>query len=274
MKLLAGTSGYSYPEWKGWFYPEDLSNTEFLRYYGERLPSVEINNTFYRFPNSSMIEGWSASVPDHFRFSIKASQKITHIKRLRNTQDETEYLLKTIRVLGPKLGVVLFQCPPQLKKDAGRLREFLAGLPDDVRCALEFRHESWFDDEVFDILRGKNCALCVADTDEELKVPFVGTARWGYLRLRRPDYTPADLASWVKRIDEQGWDPAFVFFKHEDRGVGASMALKFLAIAEGKPLPPDPQGPATAGRRKATRGGKADAQVSQSKRKRPSVKKK
>lgn len=248
MKLLAGTSGYSYPEWKGWFYPEDLPNSEFLRYYGERLPSVEINNTFYRFPNASMIETWGQSVPEGFRFSIKASQKITHIKRLRDTQEETGYLLKTIRSLGPKLGVVLYQCPPNLRKDTGRLRDFLATLPPDVRSAMEFRHESWFSEDVYDLLREKDCALCVADTDEDLEVPFVGTARWGYLRLRRPDYTPRGLEAWVRRVEGQNWDPAFVFFKHEDEGVGASFALKFLAIAEGRPLPPDPKGPAPKAR--------------------------
>jgi len=244
MKLYAGTSGYSYPEWKGWFYPEDLPNSGFLKYYAERLPSVEINNTFYRFPNASMIETWSAAVSDEFRFSIKASQKITHIKRLRDTQEEVGYLLKTVQLLGSKLGVVLFQCPPNLKKDLSRLKDFLGSLPDDTRAAFEFRNASWFDDEVFETLRSKNCALCVADTDEELEVPFVSTAQWGYLRLRRPDYSVKDLEGWVKRIEGQNWDPGFVFFKHEDEGVGAHFALKFLAIAEGKSLPSEPKGPA------------------------------
>lgn len=253
MKILVGTSGYSYPEWKGWFYPEDLPNSGFLTYYGERLPSVEINNTFYRFPNAGMVESWSNAVGDAFRFSLKASQKITHIKRLKNAQEETAYLIKTVRGLGPKLGVLLFQCPPNLKKDIQRLQDFLAILPDDLRCAFEFRHASWFDDEVFQALRARNCALCIADTDEELDVPFVGTADWGYLRLRRPDYSLQDLEGWVKRVERQGWDPAFVFFKHEEEGVGANFAMKFLALAEGKPLPPDPTGPVKApGKQKAS----------------------
>lgn len=251
MNLYAGTSGYSYPEWKGWFYPEDLPTSGFLQYYAERLPSVEINNTFYRLPNAKMVEAWGSAVPDGFRFSLKAAQKITHIKRLQNAQEETSYLIKTVKTLGPKLGVLLFQCPPNLKKDLARLQDFMSGFDSEVRCAFEFRHASWFDDEVFEALRAKNCALCVADTDEELEVPFVSTARWGYMRLRRPDYTVKDLESWVKRIEGQNWDPAFVFFKHEDEGVGANFALKFLAIAGGKPLPPDPKGP--MGKKKAAK---------------------
>lgn len=236
MNIYPGTSGYSYKEWKGFFYPEDLPNDQMLKYYGERLPSVEINNTFYRFPNAGMIEAWASAVPSTFRFSIKATQKITHVKRLNDAGEETGYLLKIIRLLGDKLGVLLFQCPPYFKKDLARLESFLKVLPDDVRCAFEFRHESWFDDEVFSALRAKNCALCVADTDEDLKVPFVSTARWGYLRLRRPDYAKADLAKWHAKISAEQWDSAFVFFKHEDEGVGARLATQFLHLSTGKPL--------------------------------------
>jgi uncharacterized protein YecE (DUF72 family) len=233
MNIYPGTSGYSYKEWKGFFYPEDLPNDQMLRYYGERLPSVEINNTFYRSPKKEMVESWSAAVPASFRFSLKAPQKITHIKRLSNAQDETDYLMKTVRSMGEKLGVVLFQCPPNFKKDLVRLQEFLKTLPADVRCAFEFRHATWFDDEVFSTLREKNCALCVADTDEELEVPFVSTAEWGYMRLRRPDYSKADLRHWLEKISGQKWETAFVFFKHEDEGVGARMAVDFLKLASG-----------------------------------------
>lgn len=233
MIILPGTSGYSYKEWKGFFYPEDLPNDHMLKYYGERLPSVEINNTFYRSPKKEMVEAWASAVPEHFRFSVKAPQKITHIKRLSNAQDETDYLMKTVRSMGEKLGVVLFQCPPNFKKDLVRLREFLRSLPADVRCAFEFRHATWFDDEVFSTLREKNCALCVADTDEELEVPFVSTAEWGYMRLRRPDYSKADLRHWLGKISGQPWETAFVFFKHEDEGVGAKMAVEFLQLASG-----------------------------------------
>lgn len=237
MNIYPGTSGYSYKEWKGYFYPEDLPNDQMLHYYGERLPSVEINNTFYRLPNAKMVETWANAVPESFRFSVKASQKITHMRRLYNAYEETGYLIKTARLLGGKLGVVLFQCPPNFKKDIVRLKEFLAGLPSDIRCSFEFRHASWFDDEVFETLRGKNCALCIADTDEELQVPFVSTAQWGYMRLRRPDYSKADLAKWLKKISDQSWDTAFVFFKHEDEGVGATLAGKFLQLISGVTTP-------------------------------------
>lgn len=234
MTIYTGTSGYSYPEWKGFFYPEDLPNAGMLEYYGARLTSVEINNTFYRLPNASMVSKWSSAVPDFFRFSLKAAQKITHIKRLRNAKEETDYLFKTLRGMGNKLGVVLFQCPPNFRKDAGRLAEFLGTLPADIRCAFEFRHASWFDDETYELLRSFNCALCVADTDEELEVPFVSTARWGYLRLRRPGYAKKELEQWHARITRQPWETAFVFFKHEERGVGADLALQFLKLSDGR----------------------------------------
>ena len=235
MNIYPGTSGYSYKEWKGFFYPEDLPNDQMLKYYGERLPSVEINNTFYRSPKREMVESWAAAVPESFRFSLKAPQKITHIKRLSNAHDESDYLMKTARAMGEKLGVVLFQCPPNFRKDLARLQDFLKTLPEDVRCAFEFRHATWFDDEVFSVLKEKNCALCVADTDEELKVPFVSTAEWGYMRLRRPDYSKADLKLWLKKISDQKWETAFVFFKHEEEGVGARMAVEFLKLASGAP---------------------------------------
>src|SRR5216683_4317133 len=166
MKLHVGTSGYSYKEWKGNFYPEDLPAKEMLSYYSRRLPAVEINNTFYRLPQPSMIENWKAQVPAQFRFSIKATQRITHIKRLNNVADETKYLLETAALLEERLGVVLFQLPPNMKKDADRLKTFLDLLPADTRAAFEFRHETWFDDETFDLLRGKDCTLVVSDTDQ------------------------------------------------------------------------------------------------------------
>src|SRR5205809_5008784 len=167
MKLHVGTSGYSYKEWKGNFYPEDLPAKEMLSYYSRRLPAVEINNTFYRLPQATMIENWKEQVPDEFRFSIKATQRITHIKRLNNVAEETKYLLDTSRLLGECLGVVLFQLPPNMKKDSGRLKSFLEFLPSDTRVAFEFRHETWFDDETFDLLRKKDHALVVSDTDEK-----------------------------------------------------------------------------------------------------------
>ena len=231
MNLHVGTSGYSYKEWKGNFYPEDLPAKEMLAYYSRRLPAVEINNTFYRLPQASMIENWRDQVPANFRFSIKATQRITHIKRLKNCAEETKYLLETTALLGERLGVVLFQLPPNSKKDNDRLSDFLAMLPDDKRAAFEFRHESWFDDEVLALLRAKNCALVVSDTDEKPLAEINSTADWGYLRLRRTSYEQEDLVEWMRRVQDQKWKDAFVFFKHEDEGVGPKLAARFLKLA-------------------------------------------
>jgi uncharacterized protein YecE (DUF72 family) len=232
MKLHVGTSGYSYKEWKGNFYPEDLPAKEMLSYYSSRLPAVEINNTFYRLPQPSMMENWKAQVPARFRFSIKATQRITHIKRLNNVVEETKYLLETAALLEERLGVVLFQLPPNMKKDPGRLGAFLDLLPAATRAAFEFRHESWFDDETFGLLRQKNCALVVSDTDEKPLTEIINTASWGYLRLRRTAYEETDLAAWLKRVREQKWKDAFVFFKHEDEGVGPKLAAQFIEMAK------------------------------------------
>ena len=232
MNLHVGTSGYSYKEWKGNFYPEDLPAKEMLLYYSRRLPAVEINNTFYRLPQATMIENWRAQVPDEFRFSIKATQRITHIKRLNNVAEETKYLLDTSRLLGECLGVVLFQLPPNMKKDSGRLKSFLELLPSDTRAAFEFRHESWFDDETFDLLREKDRALVVSDTDDKPLSEIISTAGWGYLRLRRTAYDENDLADWMKRVKDQKWEDAFVFFKHEDEGIGPKLAAQFLKLSE------------------------------------------
>ncbi|PYS63586.1 MAG: DUF72 domain-containing protein [Acidobacteria bacterium] len=232
MKLHVGTSGYSYKEWKGNFYPEDLPAKEMLSYYSRRLPAVEINNTFYRLPQATMIENWKEQVPDEFRFSIKATQRITHIKRLNNVVEETKYLLDTSGLLGERLGVVFFQLPPNMKKDSGRLKSFLEFLPSDTRVAFEFRHETWFDDETFDLLRKKDRALVVSDTDEKPLSEIIGTAGWGYLRLRRTSYNENDLDDWMKRVKDQKWKDAFVFFKHEDEGVGPKLAARFLELAQ------------------------------------------
>jgi uncharacterized protein YecE (DUF72 family) len=232
MNLHVGTSGYSYKEWKGIFYPEDLPAKEMLAYYSRRLPAVEINNTFYRMPQPAMIENWKEQVPDAFRFSIKATQRITHIKRLKNCAEETKYLLDTAALLGERLGVVLFQLPPNSKKDSERLKDFLSCLPTTVRAAFEFRHESWFDDEILTMLREKNCALVASDTDEQPLSEIISTAQWGYLRLRRIAYAADDLRAWMKRVQEQKWEEAFVFFKHEDEGTGPKLAAQFLDLAK------------------------------------------
>jgi uncharacterized protein YecE (DUF72 family) len=231
MNLFVGTSGYSYKEWKGNFYPEDLPAKEMLSYYSRRLPAVEINNTFYRLPQPTMVENWKEQVPESFRFSIKATQRITHIKRLKNCAEETKYLMETAALLGERLGVVLFQLPPNSKKDAERLREFLECLPVSTRTAFEFRHESWFDDEIVDLLRGKNCALVISDTEQKPLTSISATADWGYLRLRRTSYSSDDLNTWMQRVKDQKWQDAFVFFKHEDEGVGPKLAAQFLQLA-------------------------------------------
>ena len=230
MNLHVGTSGYSYKEWKGNFYPEDLPAKEMLAYYSRHLPAVEINNTFYRLPQSGMIENWRAQVPEGFRFSIKATQRITHIKRLKNCAEETKYLLETAALLGERLGVVLFQLPPNSKKDDERLKDFLACLPHEKRAAFEFRHESWFDEETFELLRANNCALVTSDMDEKPLEKIISTAGWGYLRLRRANYEENDLREWITRVRDQKWKDAFVFFKHEDEGVGPKLAAKFLEL--------------------------------------------
>jgi len=231
MNLYVGTSGYSYKEWKGNFYPEKLPAKEMLSYYSSRLPAVEINNTFYRLPQRSMVEGWKAQVPENFRFSVKASQRITHFKRLKEAEDETKYLLETISALENRLGVVLFQLPPNMKKDLPRLENFLDHLPPETLAAFEFRHPTWLDDDVLEALRGRNRALCISDTDD-LPVGHVDkTADWGYLRLRRVNYSEEDLTEWLRRVRAQNWKDAYVFFKHEDEGTGPRLAGQFLDLA-------------------------------------------
>jgi uncharacterized protein YecE (DUF72 family) len=231
MNLYVGTSGYSYKEWKGTFYPRNLPMKEMLRYYGERFRTVEINNTFYRMPKVSVLEAWAGEVPADFKFVLKAPRQITHVQRLRDSGDSVSHLLQVAGAMKDRLGPLLFQLPPYLKKDVPRLREFLALLPPQSRAAFEFRHESWFDEDVFGLLHGHQAALCIAEAGDDLDVPFVTTADWGYLRLRRPDYGDAELKERVNRIQKQHWQDAFVFFKHEDEGKGPQMAKRFLELA-------------------------------------------
>jgi uncharacterized protein YecE (DUF72 family) len=232
MNLYVGTSGYSYKEWKGTFYPMDLPEERMLRYYGERFRTVEINNTFYRMPKVSVLEGWASQVPADFKFALKAPQRITHLQRLQDSGDSLSYLLEVAGALKERLGPLLFQLPPDLKKDVPRLREFLGLLPPQHhRVAFEFRHQSWFDAEVFGLLQKHQAALCIAEAENDLEVPFVATTDWGYLRLRRPDYDAAELKTWLKRVREQDWRAAFVFFKHEDQAKGPLMAKRLLELA-------------------------------------------
>ncbi|HZR20809.1 MAG TPA: DUF72 domain-containing protein [Verrucomicrobiae bacterium] len=232
MNLYVGTSGYSYKEWKGSFYPEDLPDKQMLHFYGEHFRSVEINNTFYRMPKPAVLEGWGAEVPSEFKFVVKASQRITHMQRLKDEDNSVAYLLKVVGALKDRLGPILFQLPPFLKKDVARLRDFLPRLGRQHRAAFEFRHQSWFDEEVFGVLREHKATLCIAEAENELEIPFVSTADWGYLRLRRPDYTDAELAAWVDRVRQQTWQDTFIFFKHEEAGKGPKMAKRFLELAK------------------------------------------
>ena len=232
MKLWVGTSGYSYKAWLGKFYPEDLPSKEMLRFYASRLPAVEINNTFYRLPKESVLQSWAEQAPADFSFVLKASQRITHRKRLKDAGDEVQYLFRVAAALGSKQGAMLFQLPPNLRKDIERLKNFLALLPHDIPAAFEFRHPSWFDEEVFACLRERNCSLCLAETEETLNADLVATATWGYLRLRRPDYTRADLQYWKERVLAQKWDQVYIFFKHEDDGIGPKLAAEFLELAK------------------------------------------
>jgi uncharacterized protein YecE (DUF72 family) len=231
MNLHVGTSGYSYKEWKGTFYPKDLPVQQMLRFYGERFRTVEINSTFYGMPNPSVLEGWAGAVPADFQFVLKAPKQITHFQGLKAAGDLVSRLLEVSGALKERWGSLLFQLPPTSKKDLPKLRAFLALLPSQRRAAFEFRHPSWFDDEVFGLLRDHRAALCVADAEGDLEVPLVATADWGYLRLRRPDYGDADLKAWLTRVREQGWQDVFVFFKHEDEGKGPRMAKRFMELA-------------------------------------------
>lgn len=231
MNLHVGTSGYSYKEWKGSFYPEKIPAKEMLRFYAERLSTVEINATFYRMPQTSMLENWKEQVPNAFRFSLKAPQRVTHFKRLKEADEETKYFLETASVLADHLGVVLFQLPPNMKKDLPRLEAFVNNLPHQPRAAFEFRHPTWFDDDVLELLRSRNQALCTSDTDDMPTTYIDKTADWGYLRLRRVNYSEEHLAEWLQRVRDQSWKEAFVFFKHEDEGTGPKLAAQFLKLA-------------------------------------------
>lgn len=231
MNLHVGTSGYSYKEWKGSFYPEKLPAKDMLNYYASRLPAVELNNTFYRLPKKTMVEAWKEQVPEDFRFSIKASQRITHFKRLKEVEDETKYLLETVSVLEDCLGVVLFQLPPNMKKDLSRLETFLDCLPGTIKAAFEFRHQTWMEEDVLELLKSKNHALCISDTDDLPITHIDRTADWGYLRLRRVAYSGSSLKEWLQRIRDQNWEEAFVFFKHEDEGTGPKLAAEFIRLA-------------------------------------------
>ncbi len=229
MKLWTGTSGFQYPEWKGKFYQATLSTAKMLSYYAEQFSTTEINYTFRSLPSEKTIARWLDSTPDDFCFSLKAPQTVTHFAKLRDCQEKLITFHDSVVGLGKKLGPILFQLPPFFKKDVGILREFLTVMPRGLRAAFEFRHDSWFDDEIYGALKEANTALCIADT-EDLKTPRVTTADFGYLRLRGGDYKTADLTEWATYLRKQRkvWPETFVYFMHEETGSGPGFAKKLI----------------------------------------------
>jgi uncharacterized protein YecE (DUF72 family) len=234
LKIHVGTSGYNYPEWRGTFYPDKLPASKMLAYYVERFTTVEINATFYRMPSAKTVAGWGAAAPAGFTYVLKAPQRITHFSRLRGVDEPVRYFCDAARTLGDKLGPLLFQLPPNFKKATDRLAELLSILPEGFRVAFEFRHESWFDDEVYALLRSRNASLCIADTDEGT-TPAVATADFGYLRLRAVEYTDDSLKDWIATIDRvgAGWSDAFVFFKHEAESTRRALAFQNQLLTHG-----------------------------------------
>jgi uncharacterized protein YecE (DUF72 family) len=228
-RIRIGTSGYNYPEWRGSFYPPKLPAAAMLPYYAERFVTVEINATFYRMPVPSTVAGWAAATPEAFVFTLKAPQRITHMRRLRDIDEPLRMFCDAARTLGPKLGPLFFQLPPNFKKDTSRLHDLLVQVPPDLRCAFEFRHASWFADDVYAALRARDAALCVADT-EEGRTPDEVTASWGYYRLRNVDYPDTELAAWAKALARPGRDDVFCYFKHEDTGTGPALAARLQGI--------------------------------------------
>jgi uncharacterized protein YecE (DUF72 family) len=240
-RLWAGASGYAYKEWQGSFYPEKIRPEAMLAWYAERLPAVEINNTFYRMPKIEVLKQWAEATPEAFRFAIKASRRITHDARLAAdaAADSVAYLYKNLAALGDKRGPVLFQLPPFLKKDLPRLNDFLQLLPDDHRADFEFRHDSWFDDEVYAALRARGASLCLSEREDQAPPPLVQTAPWGYLRLRLETYSEADLGEWVGRLAATQWQEVHVYFMHEPTAPGyAATLLRLHAAREQDPEPP------------------------------------
>lgn len=251
MTIRAGTSGYSYKEWKGPFYPETLPAKQMLSFYAQQLSTVEINNTFYRMPKQSVLETWASQVPESFRFAVKASRRITHFKRLKGVAEETGFLLENLAVLGERLGTVLFQLPPNLKLDLERLDVFLELIPEGVPVCFEFRHPSWSDEPVRERLAARGCAWVLVDSEDGEAPLLVGTGDFRYLRLRRPSYTREELAAWAQRLAGEEVDRAFVFFKHEDAGAGPALAARFMEIvARGSQRKPAQAKPAPAGRKR------------------------
>jgi uncharacterized protein YecE (DUF72 family) len=227
-RIQVGTSGYNYPEWRGTFYPEKFSTDKMLAYYAERFPTVEINYTFYRMPTEKLLNGWASGTPDGFTFTLKAPRRITHDSKLRHCEDLLAAFCRTSQTLGTKLATLLFQLPPTFKKDPAALRDFVELLPDGTRAAFEFRHASWFDADIYEVLRGRNAALCIADS-EKLSTPVEMTADYAYFRLRDEGYQQADIERWAATIRAlPGVTDTYVYFKHEEQGLGPDFARRFI----------------------------------------------
>lgn len=233
VQLIAGASGFSFKEWCGPFYPERMKADAMLAYYAERLPTVELNNTFYRMPKAAVCESWAARTPAHFRFAIKAPRRITHFARLQTPEaaDSLAYLYEQLRPLGEKRGPVLFQLPPNFEKDLPRLESFLAALPPGHRAAFEFRNASWYADDVYTALRGVGASLCFSEREDGSPPALVATAPWGYVRLRLERYDDADLARWAQRLRAAGWREAYVYFMHEPTAPAYAQMLMRHATA-------------------------------------------
>jgi uncharacterized protein YecE (DUF72 family) len=229
VNYFVGTSGYNYPEWRGSFYPEKFPANKMLGYYAERFNTVEVNYTFYRMPNEALLAGWAAGTPEHFLFTLKAPRRITHDSKLKNVADLTQAFCKIGGTLGTKLGILLFQLPPNFKRDDAVFNDFLDTLPDGTRAAFEFRHDSWHDPAVFDALKRRNLALCIADS-EKMSTPVIATADYAYLRLRDEGYQAADIERWATTLKELATArDGYVYFKHEEQGKGPEFARTFLA---------------------------------------------
>jgi uncharacterized protein YecE (DUF72 family) len=229
MAIWVGTSGYNYPEWKGSFYPETLSAAKMLPYYAERLSTVEINYTYYRTPNQKILAGWNAATPERFKLTLKAPKRITHEARLKDCADRLQYFVETALTLGPKLGALFFQLPPNFKQDLALFDTFLESLPAGIVAAFEFRHGSWLNDDLYRRLEARNLALCVADS-ETMATPVQITADYAYFRLRDEGYTREDIARWAQTIREKTahCKEVFVYFKHEEVGKGPLFARQLL----------------------------------------------
>ena len=225
--IRVGTSGYSYPAWKGPFYPADLPAARMLAFYVERFSTVEINATFYRMPTPKTVAAWAAAAPPGFVFALKAPQQVTHFRRLRDVDEPLRFFCDSAAGLGDKLGPLLFQLPPRFPRDTDRLARVLAQLPPRLRVAFEFRDPSWFAEDVYTLLRARDAALCIADT-EAGTTPDVATASWGYLRLRDAGYEDAELDGWAAAAARPAWRDAFVYFKHEESGAGPALASRLV----------------------------------------------